>query len=1473
MIDVKRDKTDAVGAAVVVGAGIAGIQAALDLADSGIKVYLVEKSPAIGGHMAQLDKTFPTNDCSMCIMSPKLVECGRHRNIELLTCSDLTGLEGEAGNFTVKVRRRARYVDPEKCTACGDCEKVCPVSRPNAYDEGLSQRKAIYKQYAQCIPNVYAIDKRGKSPCRSACPVDTPAQGYAALIREGKYEDAYRIIREVNALPGVCGRVCTHPCESACQRGDADEPISIAALKRFVVDEVRKRKISTVPENPNKGARGKSVAIVGSGPGGLQAANDLALLGYDVKIYEALPRPGGMLAYCIPEYRLPNSIVQGEIADIQALGVEVRCDTRIGDDLSLDDLRKKHEAVFLATGADVSRRLGIEGEEAEGVIHAVNLLRDHELGKDVKIGGRVVVVGGGNAAIDAARTCLRLGADDVTILYRRTRMEMPAAHEEIEEAIEEGVRIEFLAAPTKVLAENGKVTSLQCIRMELGEPDESGRRRPAPIAGSEHTVEANVVIPAISQDADLGYAGEALGRTKWGTIQVDDRYATNIAGVFAGGDACTGPDTVIEAMGAGKRAAQNIHRYLQGEELIAFPKQAPAHYDEVSSDVEKAPRQHQPMPDAKERVKAFDEVRGNFTEEQAKAEAARCLNCAVCSECKQCVIACKPGAILHGEQDEEMEINAGAVLLTPGCEEFDATLLGEYGYGRLPNVVTSIEFERILSATGPHQGHVLRPSDHAEPKKVAWLQCVGSRDHRIGRDYCSSVCCMYATKEAVIAKEHAHGLEPTIFFMDMRCFGKGFEQYYNRAKNEYGVRYIRSRVSRVEEDPKTRNLLINYEDESGELHAEAFDMVVLSVGLGPPEGAREMAEMLGIALDRYGFVASDEFDPLATSREGVFAAGPFCGPKDIPETVMEASAGAARIGTLLAGSRGTLTTAKTYAEERDVAGEPPRIGVFICHCGINIGGVVDVPAVVAHAKGLPFVRHAEENLFTCAQDTQENIKKKIEEHGLNRIVVASCTPRTHEPLFQETMRECGLNPHLFEMANIRDQCSWVHMQQPEQATAKAKDLVRMAVRKAALLTPLHRQKTRIIYKALVIGGGVSGMTAALSLADMGYEVALVEREEELGGNARHIHYTANGENVRQLLVRLIGCATENPKIQIYTKANVTNIEGFVGNYKSTIKRDGQTTEFEHGVVIVATGAAEKRPEEFEYGKSDRIITQRELERRLADRDVDGVENFVMIQCVGCRNDERPYCSRICCQEAVKNALKIKELNPEARVFVLYRDLRTYGLMEDHYAKAREQGVLFVRYDPERPPDVQVAADGAVKVLAFDPILQREVLLPADLLALSMATVRNEDNFALAKLLKVPLDSDGFFLEAHMKLRPVDFSTDGVYLCGLAHGPKLIPESIAQAEAAAGRAAVLLGKEHLETEALVSYINPKKCEACGLCVALCPYKAIEKNEKINAAEVNPVLCKGCGVCAASCRSGAPDVGGFTDAELLAQIKAV
>jgi len=809
----------------------------------------------------------------------------------------------------------------------------------------------------------------------------------------------------------------------------------------------------------------------------------------------------------------------------------------------------------------------------------------------------------------------------------------------------------------------------------------------------------------------------------------------------------------------------------------------------------------------------------------------------------------------------------------PGFEEFDARILGEYGYGRLPNVVTSIEFERILSATGPHQGHVLRPSDDAEPKKVAWLQCVGSRDHRIGRDYCSSVCCMYATKEAVIAKEHARELEPTIFFMDMRCFGKGFEQYYNRAKDEYGVRYIRSRVSRIEEDPKTNNLLINYEDESGELHSETFDMVVLSVGLGPPEGAKDLADTLGIELDRYGFVSSGEFTPLATSRAGVFAAGPFQGPKDIPETVMEASAAAAKIGSLLAGSRGTLTVPKSYADERDIAGEPPRIGVFVCHCGINIGGVVDVPAVVEHVKALPFVKHVEENLFTCAQDTQENIKAKIEEHGLNRIVVASCTPRTHEPLFQETMKECGLNPHLFEMANIRDQCSWVHMQEPEKATEKAKDLVRMAVRKAALLAPLHRQKTRIVYRALVIGGGISGMTAALSLADMGYEVALVERDEELGGNARHIHYTASGEDVHQLLVRLIGHVTESPRIQIFTAAEVRFIEGFVGNYKSIIGRNGQETEFEHGVIIVATGADEKRPEEYEFGTSDRIVTQRELEKRLADGDVDEIEHVVMIQCVGCRNDERPYCSRICCQEAVKNALKIKELRPEARVFVLYRDLRTYGLMEDHYAKAREQGVLFIRYTPERPPEVQVADDGAVKVLAFDPILQREVLLPADLLALSMATVRNEANLDLAPMLKVPLDSDGFFLEAHMKLRPVDFSTDGIYLCGLAHGPKLIPESIAQAEAAAGRAAVLLSREYLETEALVSYIDARKCEACGLCIELCPYGAIEKNEELGAAEVNPAVCKGCGVCASSCRSGAPDVGGFTDAGILAQIKAL
>jgi heterodisulfide reductase subunit A len=999
-----------VGAVLVVGGGIGGIQASLDLGDSGFKVYLLDQLPSIGGLMARLDKTFPTNDCSMCIMAPKLVAAGRHSNVELVMNSDVLGLEGEPGNFRVKVGKRPLYVDASKCTGCGVCAAHCPVEALDAYNANMDKRGGIYVGYQQAVPLVYKIDR----------------------------------------------------------------------------------------------------------------------------------------------------------------------------------------------------------------------------------------------------------------------------------------------------------------------------------------------------------------------------------------DACIG--------------------------------------------------------------------------------------CGLCHE------YCEAKAARYDDAETTRELSVGSVVLAPGTEVFDAGLKPELGYGRFPNVVSCIEFERILSASGPYRGLVLRPSDGDEPKKVAFIQCVGSRDCRVDKDYCSAACCMYATKEAVIAKEHLRSLEPAIFYMDMRSYGKDFDKYVERAKNEYGVRFIRSRVACVNEIDN-HGLEIAYEDESGRMFKEDFDLVVLSSGLSSPDVAQEMAKRLGVELNQYGFAKTTEFSPLATSRPGVFVAGAFQGPKDIPETVTQCSGAAAEASSLLADARGSMVTEKEYPEQVDVRGVPPRIGCFICHCGINIGGYIDVPAIVEYAKTLPGVVYAERNLFTCSQDTQEKIKAMIKEHGLTRVIVASCTPRTHEPLFQETCAEAGINRYLFEMANIRDQCSWVHMNEPEAGTEKAKTLVRMAVAKAAKLTPLENLKFDLTKKALVVGGGLSGMTAALGIAEQGYEVALVERADKLGGHMRHIHYTLSGEDPQRHLADLVTRIVGNEKIRLYRGSRVEEIDGYVGNYKTKIATPDGVEEFEHGVVLLCTGGTEYQPTQYAYGTDERIIKQSDLERKLAadDTSIMNAKNVVMIQCVGSRDEERPYCSRFCCSQAVKNALKLKEKNPDANVYVLYRDMRTYGFRELAFKEARQKGVVFVRFDPEDAPQV-AARDGALEVQVLDKVLGERLVIPADVVALAPAVVPYEDAEDLAPMLKVPLNAEKFFLEAHMKLRPVDFATDGVFMAGLNHAPKFMEESIVQAKAAVARACTILAKDFVEAEGKIASVDTSKCTACGTCEAVCAYGAVRVTEKevrgrtLRYAEVTGALCKGCGSCASGCRCGAIDVAGFTNNQILAALAA-
>ncbi|MFA5794493.1 MAG: CoB--CoM heterodisulfide reductase iron-sulfur subunit A family protein [Candidatus Brocadiia bacterium] len=854
--------------------------------------------------------------------------------------------------------------------------------------------------------------------------------------------------------------------------------------------------------------------------------------------------------------------------------------------------------------------------------------------------------------------------------------------------------------------------------------------------------------------------------------------------------------------------------------------------------------------------------------------------------CRVCQKSCEAKAIDFDQKDETKEISVGAVILAPGFELFDSNLKKEFGFGRYPNVVSSIQFERILSASGPFQGDLLRVSDKKHPRKIAFIQCVGSRETE--HNFCSSVCCIYATKQAIIAKEHSPELDCHIFYIDIRAFGKGFEQYYERAK-EIGVKYTRCRPSSVKEVPASKNLAVNYFDEANQLANEEFDMVVLSCGLMPPESIKELTKIFNIETNKFGFCTTTTFTPVETNRPGIYACGPLTEPKDIPETVMQACGAASKAMGLLAESRGTLITKREFPKENDVSGQEPRIGVFVCHCGKNIGGVADVPSIRDYAKTLANVVYADDNLYTCSSDTQKKIKDKIKEHNLNRVVVAACTPRTHEPLFKNTCREANLNPYLFEMANIRDQNTWVHMSEPAKATQKAKDLLRIAVAKSRLLEPLKNRFLDIEHDALIIGGGISGMTAALELANQGFTAHLVERSAELGGNMKHLFYLIEETcNPQKELAATINKVRTNPKIKLYTSSSIKTVEGSMGNFKTTIQTLKGDVSFKHGIIIVATGGEEYKPKEYLFGQDEMVITQVKFEEKIArmlnigaanptQADLAKVNSVVMIQCVGSRNEEHPYCSRICCSMAVKNALKFKQLKPDANIYVLYRDMRTYGLNEEYYTTARQQGVIFIRYPEEDKPEV-VRKNGKLAVTTHDPMLNENITIETDLLVLSAGNVPEPTNEQLAQQLKVPLNQDKYFLEAHMKLRPIDFATDGIYLCGLAHSPKNVDESIIQAGGAASRASTILANKQVELDGIVSEVVDKYCDGCAYCIELCPYHALTLIEYTQDNSVkkkitrDQALCKGCGVCQATCPKGGIVINGFKPEQLAAMIDA-
>ncbi|MCL2421782.1 MAG: CoB--CoM heterodisulfide reductase iron-sulfur subunit A family protein, partial [Defluviitaleaceae bacterium] len=849
-----------------------------------------------------------------------------------------------------------------------------------------------------------------------------------------------------------------------------------------------------------------------------------------------------------------------------------------------------------------------------------------------------------------------------------------------------------------------------------------------------------------------------------------------------------------------------------------------------------------------------------------------------CVKCRRCVKACNPGAIDFEQQVVYEDIPVSAIIMAAGFETTDS-IPKEFGYERYADVVTSLEYERIMCAGGPFEGHIKRPSDDREPKRIAFIQCVGSRDHQCDSDYCSSICCMQAVKGAIITKEHMPDLEGIdIFYMDMRAFGKGFDNYVDSAKDRYNIGFVRSRISEIEE--QDGQLLLKYTNEKGNGISLPYDLVVLSVGLKPVASSVELLKKAGVKTDRYGFVWSHEFDPAITTRKGLFACGAGASPKDIPETVIEAS-GTAAAAAKIAGSQDIdLYNDPNYSSHfkqtalppmRDISKEPIRIGVFVCNCGVNIGGYADVKDITAYAKSLPFVVHAEQSMYACAIDAQQVIADKIAEHGLNRIVIAACTPRTHETLFQDVMAKAGLNPYLLAMANIRDQCTWVHMDDKPAATFKAKELVRMAVGKVTFAKQLTRKQIDVNKSALVIGSGTSGMTAALELADTGYPVHLVEASEKLGGNALGLAHSNLGRPVAHYLNQMTQKIENHRNIDVYLNTTIETIDGYVGNFNTTVKYGDFKKVLGHGVVIIAVGAYEHKPAEYLYGKVNNVITQMDLEGYSANRFsvLEDAKHLVMIQCVGSREKGREYCSRVCCNQAIKNALLIKEQHPDMDITILYRDIRAYGMGELQYRDARKAGIIFIRYDVDNKPVVEKHEennDNALQIKVWDAVLQSDVVISADYLVLSSAMEPNvTNNTAIAQMLKVPLNQNGFFLEAHVKLRPVDFATEGIYVCGLAHAPKNIKESIIQGKAAAGRAATVIAKDHLESEGAIATVRQDYCASCGDCERICPYKAIELSDK--HAVINEVLCKGCGTCSAACRCGAIDINGFSDKQVL------
>ncbi len=891
---------------LIVGAGIAGIQAALDIAEAGNKVYLVEKEAYIGGHMSKFDKTFPTLDCAACILTPKTVSISQNKNIELMTLSTIKEVDGYVGNFKVKIEKKARYVDLDNCTACGDCEKVCPIVRKNTFFEEMTERKAIYKPFPQAVPNAYLIEKRGIAACKNACPISQDVQGYVALIAQGRIKEAIQLIRKTNPFPAICGRICVHPCEGQCKRGEVDEPIAIQYLKRFAAEYELQHPEEIEIEKLGE-PQDEKIAVVGAGPAGLTVAYDLARMGYKVTVFEKEAKPGGILTYGVPDHRLPKDVVEMELELIKKAGVEIITNSPVTD---FDELKKKgYKAIFLGIGCWRTQKMNVPGEDLAGVLSGLEFLIDVAKGNPPRLGNRVVVVGGGNVAMDSARTAIRLGAKEVFILYRRSRVEMPASAEEIEEAEAEGIKFMYLSAPVKILPKDGKtVGAIECTKMELGPPDDTGRRRPIPIQGSEFKLECDNVISAIGQVPATDFIRGKLELTSWSTIKVNPiTLETSAPGIFAGGDIVSGPASVVEAIAAGHRAAESIHRFLRGLDMeegrtLTGTEKKIAQPDDLDK-VEKRKRTKIIQKDPKERIKNFDEVNLGYTQELAVQEALRCLECGICSECLECVKACQRKAINHDMMDEIVEIEVGSIILATGFKLMNPLELREYGYGKYSNVFTSLEFEILNNASGPTGGKILT-RDGRVPKSIGIIHCVGSRDKKY-HEYCSRVCCMYALKFAHLIKEKIHDCEVYNFYIDMRCFGKGYEEFYNRLLKE-GVNFIRGKIAEISDaalDPSEEGKLILRAEDTmiGVVRRVPVDMVILCLAIESQPDAKELSRLFTCSLGRDGFFIEKhpKLAPVSTAADGIFIAGACQSPKDIPDTVAQAGAAASQVLSLI----------------------------------------------------------------------------------------------------------------------------------------------------------------------------------------------------------------------------------------------------------------------------------------------------------------------------------------------------------------------------------------------------------------------------------------------------------------------------------------------------------------------------------------------------------------------------------------------